>query len=122
MKPFFGLMGSNRNGKARLYSGFHPRIPLIEVFSPQTLVNGTNPTVRLTGLAVTAIGVVLAALKATVWMPILLVDLLSLISLSRPSELHDWVLVRPSTATGRAFRLPWLRTAINRHVFERVEH
>lgn len=76
MKSFFGLMGSNRNGKARLYSGLHPRIPLIEVFSPQTLANKTNPTVRLTGLAVTAIGVVLAALKATVWMPILLVDLL----------------------------------------------
>lgn len=43
-----------------------------------------NPTVRLTGLMVTAIGIVLAALKAAVWMPMLLVGLLML-ALSPPS-------------------------------------
>lgn len=63
---------------------------------------------------VTTIGVVLAALKVAVWMPMPLV--------SQPSELHDWVLARPSTATGRAFRLSRLRMTFNRHVFERVEH
>lgn len=43
-----------------------------------------NPTVRLTGLMVTAIGITLAALKAAVWMPMLLVGLLML-ALSPPS-------------------------------------
>lgn len=45
-----------------------------------------NPTVCLTGLMVTAIGVVLAALKAAVWMPMLFVGLLML-ALSPPSGL-----------------------------------
>ena len=51
-----------------------------------------NPTVRLTGLMVTSIGIVLAALKAAVWMPMLLVGLL-LIALS------------PSSGPVRAFGL-----------------
>lgn len=102
MKSFFGLMGSNRNGKARLYSGLHPRIPLIEVFSPQTRVEGRRMDAD-------------ASLRSAY-------AGLSLTWLSRPSELHDWVLVRPLTATGRAFRLSRLRMTFNRHVFERVEH
>lgn len=98
MKSFFGLMGSNRNGEARLYSGLHPRIPLMRFLARKP------------------------ALKVAVWMPMLLVDLLMPDYRLFGCELHDWVLVRPLTATGRAFRLSRLRMTFNRHVFERVEH
>ena len=59
---------------------------LLRIIAESRRRSAGNPTVRLIGLMVAAIGIVLAALKATVWMPMLLVGLLML-ALSPPSGL-----------------------------------